>query len=102
LDHIRLHIGNVLYVDEIARVVGLSRRALEMRFRKALGVSVYETVQRHKIDHAMGLLQDRSLPIGEVAFATGYADHKAFARAFTSRAGESPSSYRKRVFAAQR
>jgi AraC-like DNA-binding protein len=55
-----------------------------------------------KMDYAMELLADHDLPIGEVAFSTGYADHKAFARAFTARTKESPSAYRKKVLASLR
>lgn len=97
LDFIRLHIGNAVYVEDIAKAVGLSRRALEMRFRTALGESVYEAVQRMKLDYAMELLGDFTLPIGEVAFATGFADQKAFARVFQARVKESPTAYRKRL-----
>lgn len=100
LDYMRMHIGNSLYVSEIARVIGLSRRSLEIRFRQSLGESVYEAVQRMKIDHAKDLLADPSLSVGEIAFSTGYADHKAFARAFRSRVQESPSSYRRRLLPA--
>ena len=97
LDYIRLHLGNNIYVNEIARSLGLSRRALEIRFRAALGESVYEAVQRMKLDSAMEMLADPALPVGEVAFATGFADQKAFSRAFNLRLKETPTAYRKRV-----
>lgn len=99
LDYIRLHLGNNIYVEEIARSVGLSRRSLEIRFRKALGESVYEAVQRMKIDRAMELLADPSLPVGEVAFATGFSDQKDLTRSFSRRAKETPTAYRKRLLA---
>jgi len=97
LDYIRLHIGNTVYVNDIAKTVGLSRRSIEIRFKAALGESVYEAVQRMKIDQAMELLTDPSLQIGEIAFSTGFSDHKAFARAFLARTKETPTAYRERL-----
>lgn len=97
LDYIRQHIGNTIYVSEIARTVGVSRRSLELRFRAALGESIYEAVQRLKMDHALDLLADRNLPVGEVAFATGFSDQKAFSRVFRKRMKETPSQFRERL-----
>jgi LacI family transcriptional regulator len=97
LESIRYQIGKPIYVNELARAAGLSRRALELRFRKALGESVYEAVERMKLEHARDLLSDAALPVGEVAFATGYPDGKAFCRAFTRWSGESPSKFRRRT-----
>ncbi len=96
LDYIRQHIGNTIYVTEIARSVGLSRRSFEQRFRKALGESVYEAVQRIKLEHAKELLLNPAIPIGEVAFTTGFPDGKSFARAFAGSTGETPTAYRSR------
>jgi len=97
LDYIRQHIGNTIYVSEIARTVGVSRRSLELRFRAALGESIYEAVQRLKMDHALDLLADRNVPVGEVAFATGFSDQKAFSRVFRKRLKETPSQFRERL-----
>jgi len=97
LDYIRQHIGNIIYVSEIARTVGVSRRSLELRFRSALGESIYEAVQRLKMDHAIDLLADLNMPVGEVAFATGFSDQKAFSRVFRKRMKETPSQFRERL-----
>jgi len=97
LDYIRQHIGNTIYVSEIARTVGVSRRSLELRFRSALGESIYEAVQRLKMDHALDLLADLNMPVGEVAFATGFSDQKAFSRVFRKRMKETPSQFRERL-----
>lgn len=96
LDLIRQHLGNAVYVGEMARTLGVSRRVLELRFRSVLGESVYSAVQRLKIEYSLELLSDPSLSIGEIAFSTGFADQKAFSRAFSRRTGETPTAYRKK------
>jgi LacI family transcriptional regulator len=95
LDHIREHLGNAIYVEEIARAVGVSRRGLEVRFRKALGVSIYEEVQRQQLEFAATLLTEPELPVGEVAFRCGFGSNAAFTRAFTRWSGKSPSDFRR-------
>ena len=37
LDYIREHAGNTIYVEDVARAAGVTRRVLELRFRAALG-----------------------------------------------------------------
>jgi len=75
LDYITEHLGNTIYVDEVAREVGVSRRSLEVRFRAALETSVYAEVQRQQLDRARVLLQESPrMTIAEVAYACGFQD----------------------------
>lgn len=75
LDYITEHLANPIYVEEVAREVGVSRRSLEIRFRAALQTSVYAEVQRQQLDRARVLLQeDPRMTIAEVAYACGFQD----------------------------
>ena len=75
LDYITEHLANPIYVEEIAREVGVSRRSLEIRFRAALQTSVYAEVQRQQLDRARVLLQENPrMTIAEVAYACGFQD----------------------------
>lgn len=75
LDYITEHLANPIYVEEIAREVGVSRRSLEIRFRNALQTSVYAEVQRQQLDRARVLLQENPrMTIAEVAYACGFQD----------------------------
>ncbi|HEU5078631.1 MAG TPA: DNA-binding transcriptional regulator [Opitutaceae bacterium] len=94
LDHIRENVGNAIYVDEIARAAGVSRRGLEMRFRQSLGLSIYQEVQRQQLELAADLLTQPELPIGEIAFRTGFSSNASFTRAFRRHHGKSPSAFR--------
>ncbi len=55
----------------IAAAAQCSRRYLEKRFRKLLGVSVRDLVMREKIERAKNLLEKGRMPIGEIPAACG-------------------------------
>jgi LacI family transcriptional regulator len=97
LDHIREQVGNIIYVDDIARAVGVSRRTLELKFRRAVGSSVYAEVQRLHFERATELMADPDLTLGEIAYASGFPDAQIFSTAFRRRFREAPSLYRARL-----
>ncbi|WP_221029228.1 substrate-binding domain-containing protein [Actomonas aquatica] len=75
IDYVADHLGNTIYVEEIARTVGVSRRSLEMRFKAALGTTVYAEVQRQQLERAEVLLMENpKMTIAEVAYACGFQD----------------------------
>lgn len=94
LDHMREHVGNTIYVEDVARTVGVTRRVLELRFRAALGTSVYAEAQRLHFDRAIELMAEPSLTIAEIAYASGFESPSVFASAFRRRFKTSPSLYR--------
>jgi Transcriptional regulators len=97
IDYIREHVGNTIYVADIARFVGVSRRLLELKFRRAIGCSVYAEVQRRHFERAIELMADPELTLGEIAYAAGFPSAQVFSSSFRQRFGESPSSYRDRM-----
>jgi len=95
LDHMREHVGNTIYVEEVARAAGVTRRVLELRFRAALGTSVYAEAQRLHFERALELMPEPALTLGEIAYASGFESPSVFASAFRRRHGVSPSEYRR-------
>lgn len=94
LDYIWEHLANPIRVDEVARAAGVCRRTLEQRFRQHLRKSIYGIIQSLKFDRASELLADPSIPIADIAFSIGFANTKAFSRAFHDRFQLSPTQYR--------
>ncbi|GAB5558693.1 MAG: DNA-binding transcriptional regulator [Synoicihabitans sp.] len=75
LDYITENLANPIYVEDIAREVGVSRRSLEVRFKAALQTSVYAEVQRQQLERARILLiETPKMTIAEVAYACGFQD----------------------------
>ena len=67
LDYIRDHIGNTLYVGEIARASACSPRTLSQKFKNLLGTSIYGEVQRLRMERVEELLANPDLSLGEIA-----------------------------------
>lgn len=97
LDHLREHVGNTIYVDDVARAAGVTRRVLELRFRAALGTSVNAEVMRLHFERALELMAEPGMTLAEIAYAAGFESPAVFATAFRRRYGETPSAYRARL-----
>lgn len=97
LDHLREHVGNTIYVEDVARAAGVTRRVLELRFRAALGTSVYAEAQRLHFERALELMPEPTLTLSEIAYAAGFESPSVFATAFRKRYGVAPSAYRTRL-----
>lgn len=85
-----------LTMDEILRIVPLSRRSVEMRFKKETGVSIYQYLLAARVDHLAYLLSTTDLPFAEVAYESGFRDLANVARTFRKYKGCTPREYRKR------
>jgi LacI family transcriptional regulator len=77
------------------RYVGLSRRTLEVRFRKVMGRSVLEEITRSRLERARHLLLETDLPIQAVAESVGLKDANYLARVFHRETGMSPTAFRR-------
>jgi LacI family transcriptional regulator len=94
LQFIRDHARDGLSVDEVARSSGLSRRALEKRFRNFLDRTVLDEIRRVRTDQIARLLIETQLPVGKIADSMGFGDVQHFARYFRSGKRMSPRAYR--------
>ncbi|WP_438480291.1 substrate-binding domain-containing protein [Oleiharenicola lentus] len=97
LDYIREHAGNTIYVEDVARAAGVTRRVLELRFRVALGSAVNAEILRTHFERAEELMSEPALTLGEIAYAAGFESPSVFATAFRQRHGVAPSEYRKKL-----
>ena len=61
-------------MESVARASGLSRRALERRFRTHLQRSVLDEIRRSRTDQIARLLVETTLPVSAIAESLGFAD----------------------------
>lgn len=101
LEHMREHVGNTIYVEDVAHAAGVTRRVLELRFKAALGTSVYAEAQRLHFERAVELMAEPGMTIGEIAYASGFESPAVFATAFRRRHGLAPSAYRQQLTGAR-
>jgi transcriptional regulator GlxA family with amidase domain len=84
-----------LWVPEVARAAGLSRRGLDHAFHEHLGRSVAAEIGRLRIEEACDLLGTTRLPVQEIAVVCGYSDAKQLRRALHSHLGQTPREFRR-------
>jgi LacI family transcriptional regulator len=83
-------------VSDVVEKVAMARRGLERRFRKLLGRSIHQEIQRVRIDRAKYLLAETDLPIATVANRSGFSTPQRLAAVFRQVTSEPPVAYRQR------
>jgi len=81
-------------LDEVARRVGMSSRALQRRLL-AEGRGFLDLLEEVRAALARRYLQRRELSVPSIAFLLGYSDATAFHRAFKRWTGKTPVEYRR-------
>jgi LacI family transcriptional regulator len=94
LQYIRRHATANIRVTDILRQVSLSRRALERRFKKWIGHTPHEEIQRVRINRIKQLLSETELSIHEIAERAGFEYHEYMAAAFKRETGVTPTEFR--------
>lgn len=82
-------------VEELASSLHTSARQLRRAVRQEYGASPVQLAQTHRLLLAKRLLTESDLPIGEVAFASGFASLRRFNALFQSRYRFSPTRLRR-------
>ncbi len=87
--------GEALDADAVARQLHLSVRSLHRHLREE-GASLQGLKDDVRRARAVELLCRTERPVKQIAHAVGFADEKAFSRAFKAWTGETPREYRRR------
>lgn len=82
-------------LDEICKVLYMSKSYLSHLFKKHTGVPVLRYIIIKRMDMAKTLLSGSALAVNEVGEAVGYEDPAYFCRLFKNVLGMTPSEYRK-------
>ncbi|HEX5685505.1 MAG TPA: AraC family transcriptional regulator [Ideonella sp.] len=95
-DWMRTNLGLPISIGDVAAQLGLSPSYFARAFRAATGQPPHQWLLQRRIDLALQLLQQRGLPLGEIAATCGFADQAHFSRVFAARLGMPPSRWRAR------
>jgi transcriptional regulator GlxA family with amidase domain len=98
LHYMRVHLTKPFNVEQLAEHVGVSKRTLETRFRNSLRSSPHDFLTRLRVQHAQALMQlPQKRTLEQAARECGFGTVRALNKVFHRVAGESPSSYRKKL-----
>lgn len=96
LDYIEVHLDRDLSLDELSAEAGMSRNYFVTVFSQSLGMPPHRYLLERRIDRACTLLAGSSLPVADIAVATGFYDQSHLARHLRRRHGRSPTDLRNR------
>jgi len=82
-------------VETLAESLGVTGRHLRRAVVQHLGVSPIDLATTHRLLLAKRLLHETSLPVGQVAFASGFESLRRFNAAFKARYRLTPASLRR-------
>lgn len=95
IGYIEDHLNGRLELATIAEALHYSKFHLHRIFRKTVGLTVHEYVQRRQLTEAARLLVFSKKPIMEVALMSGYESRQAFTTVFKSMYKTAPAEFRK-------
>lgn len=82
-------------VDDYARLLGLSSKALTTKVSQAFGRSAGAVIQDRRLAEAKRLLAYTDSTVAEIGYELGYEDPNYFTRFFRKHAGISPLKFRR-------
>ena len=91
------HATEPIGVSDIVEEVMISRRALELRFQRAIGRTPHAEIRRVRLERATRLLVETDLPITRVAEVSGFGQASYLSQVFSQAFGSTPARYRRRM-----
>ncbi|MCH8540351.1 MAG: substrate-binding domain-containing protein [Opitutales bacterium] len=96
VDYMHQNLHRKISVPQIAKAAGVSRRILEMRFKRDLEDSVGRKLNEFRMEKVSRLLRETKIPIGHISKLTGFSSSQRLATVFRKETGLTLSDYRKR------
>lgn len=87
---------NEISIPDILGIAPLSRRSVEVRFKKATGQTIYQYLLSMRIEHLAYLLTTTDRSPSELAYEVGFRDLSNIFRTFKRYKGCTVSEYRRR------
>jgi AraC-like DNA-binding protein len=90
------HIYSEISHTDLAKELMLNPNYLSVLFKKEVGISLSEYIQRTKIEEAKNLLLYSNTPLSEIASWLNFTDQSYFTKVFKKHEGITPKLYRER------
>ena len=96
VDYIIKNITSNPTVDDMTRIVPLSRRNLEVKFKQAMGKTIYQFILDNKIEYISNMLLTTDKCLLDIAVELGFKDVRNVYRIFLKGTGYTPADFRKK------
>jgi AraC family transcriptional regulator, melibiose operon regulatory protein len=80
--------------DDVARSADLHPNYAMSLFKRAMGLTIKQSITRHRLDTAQSMLIATELPVASIAFDCGFGSLSSFYAAFEQRFHKSPAAFR--------
>lgn len=97
MQHDQVYLRPGLTLPRLAEAVGCSVNHLSQVINSGFGVSFFDFINRHRVDHAKVLLEnlDDHGAVLNIAFTVGFNSNSAFYAAFKKHVGMTPAHFRR-------
>ena len=83
-------------IDSLTKLVPLSRRNLEVKFKEEVGTSIYQFILSCRVDYFAHLLLTTERSLFDIALESGFNDCKNISRVFKKFKGCTPLEYKEK------
>lgn len=94
LKYIHKNIYDDIDIDDLADAACVTKPYLTRLFKRSIGTSPLQYINRKKIEKAELMLLTETISIKELAYTLGFSDHSYFIRLFKKLTGKTPQEYR--------
>ncbi len=94
LRFIRANAERPIMVGDVVAATGVSRRTLESRFSRKVGLSLHEQIRKAHFDLATRMLRSGDLSLNEIAQRSGFRSASSMVTLFKETYGQTPRQYR--------
>ena len=88
---------NDITLQNVAKELGYSYQYLSKMFRALFGINFKTLLNQYRVERALRMLQETSLPITQVAFESGFQSLRSFNHVCVCTFGRTPTELRRRA-----
>lgn len=91
------HALNDICIEQVAKCVELHPKYAMTLYKQTMGMTIKQTILRHRLDTARSMLIASDLPVATISYDCGFGSLSSFYEAFNMRFRLSPAVFRKSV-----
>lgn len=94
---IREHAREAIGAEDVVSQAGISRRSLELRFKKVMKTSICDEIQHVRLGHAKQLLAETNLSVERISHLSGFCSPSHLGNVLRLETGMTPGQFRQRI-----